>query len=135
MHATPEEIQCIIRDKQQRLRECRFTRRGLAEAEDGPPAPAVHDDDAEDVAGDLDEDGQHEVGVGVAGQGGGGEAEAVVAHGDGEPLVEHVEGAQGHGGGTEQVQDGRAAVLEGGILLFSSIRRTVRKHLNIVRSF
>ena len=89
-----------------------FTRRGLAEAEDGPPAPAVHDDDAEDVGGDLDGHGQHEVGVGVAGERGGREAESVVAHGDGEPLVEHVEGAEGDGAGTEQIQEGGAAALK-----------------------
>ena len=44
----------------------------LTEGQDGSPAPAVHDQDAEDVARDLDEDAQEEVGVGIARKAGGG---------------------------------------------------------------
>ena len=36
----------------------------LTEGQDRSPAPAVHHQDAEDVAWDLDEDAQEEVGVG-----------------------------------------------------------------------
>ena len=58
----------------------------LTEGQDGSPAPAVHHQDAEDVARDLDEDAQEEVGVGIAREAGGGEREAVVAHRHTEPL-------------------------------------------------
>ena len=58
----------------------------LTEGQDGSPAPAVHHQDAEDVARDLDEDAQEEVGVGIAREAGGGKREAVVAHRHTEPL-------------------------------------------------
>ena len=58
----------------------------LTEGQDGSPAPAVHHEDAEDVAGNLDEDAQEEVGVGITRETGGGEREAVVAHRHTEPL-------------------------------------------------
>ena len=64
----------------------------LAEGEDGPPAPAVHHQDAEHVARDLDEDAQEEVGVWVAGEAGRGEPQAVVTHRHAEPLS-----GRGHG--------------------------------------
>ena len=60
----------------------------MAERQNRPPAPAVHHEDAEEVAGDLDNDAQAEVGVRAAGQRGGGEREAVVAHRHREPLEE-----------------------------------------------
>lgn len=47
--------------------------RYLTEGQDRSPAPAVHHQDAEDVARDLDEDAQEEVGVGIAREAGGGE--------------------------------------------------------------
>ena len=58
----------------------------LAEGQDGSPAPAVHHEDAEDVAGNLNEDAQEEVGVGITREAGGGEREAVIAHRHTEPL-------------------------------------------------
>ena len=58
----------------------------LTEGQDRSPAPAVHHQDAEHVAGDLDQDAQEEVGVWVAGEAGRGEPQAVVTHRHAEPL-------------------------------------------------
>ena len=60
---------------------------------------------------------QDEYRVRIVGQRCGGEGEAVIAHGDTEPLVAHVEGSQSQLSGFENTQHALALLLLGNILL------------------
>ena len=78
----------------------------LQEDQHGTPPPAIHDEDVEEIAGDLDKDAQDEVGVGVAQEAGRGEREAEVAQSRAGPLVHPVHQPQGGATRPEKLDDG-----------------------------
>ena len=58
----------------------------------------------------FDEDGEREICVGIPEKTGRGVGESVVAHGDGEPLVEHVQTSKENGFRIKKVEKGRFLV-------------------------
>ena len=78
---------------------------------------------------------QDEYCVRIVGQRCGGEGETVIAHGDTEPLVAHVEGSQSQLPGFENTQNTSGLLFDGNILLFLAgvvVAEQMKRDLSLV---